>query len=458
MDSISTGVEGLDDILGGGLPPAASTSSRATPASARPRSPPVPARGRATRRARASTSRSPRPRTSSRRSRASHGWSLDGIAHLRARPPTEQLLRPERQNTLFHPSEVELAETTRTLLARGRAGQAGARRLRLAVRAAPARAEPAALPPADPRAQAALRRPRCTVLLLDDRTSEAGDSQLQSLAHGVIELEQLAPEYGAERRRLRVIKLRGVALPRRLPRLHHRARRAAQSSRGWSPPSTTREFAPDGCCRAASPSSTRCSAAGSTAAPATLFIGPGGRGQIGARDAVRRRRGARGETRGDVPLRRGLGTLLRARRRAGHAARRADREPGRIAVQQIDPAEMSPGEFVARIRARRGRATARRWSSSTASTATCTRCPRSSFLVVQLHELLSYLRQRGVVTHPGGGAARACSARWQSPVDVSYLADTVLLLRYFEARGEVRKAHLGRSRSAAARTSDTSAS
>ena len=107
-----------------------------------------------------------------------------------------------------------------------------------------------------------------TVLLLDDLTTEALDKTVHSVAHGVIRLEELAPDYGAERRRLRVIKYRGQALPRRLPRLHHQDRRRRRSSRAWSRPSTARDFDAQQICAAASPTSTRCSAAASSGARA----------------------------------------------------------------------------------------------------------------------------------------------------------------------------------------------
>src|SRR3954470_19335566 len=140
---------------------------------------------------------------------ASHGWSLDGI-DLVELIPSDDSLTPDSQYTMFHPSEVELAETTKVVLAE-------------VERINPARVVFDSLSELRLLAQNSLRYRRqilalkqffigrqCTVMLLDDRTAEGSDKQLHSIAHGVISLEQLAPEYGAERRRLRVTKLRGT--------------------------------------------------------------------------------------------------------------------------------------------------------------------------------------------------------------------------------------------------------
>ena len=140
---------------------------------------------------------------------ASHGWSLDKI-HIRELVPSEENLRPEDQFTLFHPSEVELGETTRTILEEFE-------------RIRPARVVFDSLSELRLLAGNALRYRRqilalkqffggrrCTVLFLDDMTNLDHDLQVQSIAHGVVLLEQMNPDYGSERRRLRVVKFRGV--------------------------------------------------------------------------------------------------------------------------------------------------------------------------------------------------------------------------------------------------------
>src|SRR3954454_14862523 len=140
---------------------------------------------------------------------ASHGWSLAGVDLVELIPSNDSLT-PDAQYTMFHPSEVELAETTKAVLAE-------------VERINPTRVVFDSLSEFRLLAQNSLRYRRqilalkqffigrqCTVLLLDDRTSEDTDLQLQSIAHGVVSLEHLAPEYGAERRRLRIIKMRGM--------------------------------------------------------------------------------------------------------------------------------------------------------------------------------------------------------------------------------------------------------
>ena len=139
----------------------------------------------------------------------SHGWKLDGMT-IRELVPSEAALDPDEQNTMFHPSEVELATTTKLILADVERLKPTARGLRLAVGAAAAGRQRAAVPAADSGAEAVLRGRDCTVVLLDDMTATDHDLQMQSIAHGVIRLEQLNPEYGSERRRLRVVKYRGV--------------------------------------------------------------------------------------------------------------------------------------------------------------------------------------------------------------------------------------------------------
>src|SRR5919107_1429747 len=138
----------------------------------------------------------------------SHGWSLKGI-NIHELVPPEDALRAEEQYTIFHPSEVELGDTTKTIIEEVERIQP-----RRVVFDSLSEMRLLARDPLRYRRQIlALKQyfagRQCTVLLLDDRTSTVGDLQVQSIAHGVVELEHLALEYGAERRRLRVVKLRG---------------------------------------------------------------------------------------------------------------------------------------------------------------------------------------------------------------------------------------------------------
>ena len=364
----------------------------------------------------------------------SHGWSLDGVSMFEL-SALEQQLRLDSQNTIFHPSDVELTETTRTLLEH-------------VERVNPQRVVFDSLSELRLLAQSALRYRRevlnlkqyfagkhCTVVLLDDRTSDPGDKQLQSLAHGVISLQQLAPEYGGDRRRIRVTKLRGskfrsgyhdftietggiVVYPRLIAAEHHEAFQRAPVSSGIT---ALDQMLGGGIDRGTS----------------TLILGPagGGKSALAAQYAVAAaERGERSvifafdELRGTALVRaQSLGMNLRE-----HV------DAGTIIVQEIDPAEMSPGELVHRAR--------ELVQSHKVSLVILDSLngylhamPAEKFLYIQLHEMLSYFGQLGVTTlmvMVQSGLVGAIA----SPVDISYIADNVLLLRYFEAAGRVRKA------------------
>ena len=161
---------------------------------------------------------------------ARHGWSLDGISIFELVPP-EASLDPDRELTLLHPAEMELSETTKLIFDRVNEIE-------------PVRVVFDFLSEMRLLAQNSLRYRRqilalkhfftgrrCTVMLLDDLSSEMNDLQLHSIAHGVVTLEQMALDYGAERRRLRVVKMRGIDVPRRLSRLHHQDRAGWRSIR-----------------------------------------------------------------------------------------------------------------------------------------------------------------------------------------------------------------------------------
>src|SRR6266849_1575066 len=208
---VSTGIEGLDDILGGGLPPRRFYLVQGDPGV-----------GKTTiglqfllegerRHERGLYVTLSETREELTAVASSHGFDISRLA-LFELASTGERLDLEEQNTLFEPSEVELAELTRALLAQ-------------VDEVKPQRLVFDSLSEMRLLAQSALRYRRqvlalkqhfsnrgCTVLMLDDQTSETGDKHLQSVAHGVIQLEQLSPLYGAERRRLRVVKMRGVAI------------------------------------------------------------------------------------------------------------------------------------------------------------------------------------------------------------------------------------------------------
>ena len=363
----------------------------------------------------------------------SHGWSLDGVA-LYELTPTEDSLRLEEQYTILHPSDVELEETTWAVL-----GEVERTRPSRVVFDSLSELRLLARDPLRYRRQIlALRQffvgRRCTVLLLDDRQGHEGG--LESISHGVVLLEQHPLEYGGERRRLRVVKLRGVryrggyhdfgiltggirVFPRLVAAEHHEA------------------FVP-GPISSGVPGLDSLLGGGLDRGTSTLLLGPAGVGKsvLGTQYALT---AARQGERADVYIfDEGLQTFF-ARADGLGMGIREHVEVGRIRVQQLDPTELSPGEFDHLVRDAVEREGARIVVIDSLN-GYLNAMAEGRFLLAQLHELLSYLRQRGVVTLLTMAQHGLVGERMDAPIDVSYLADTVLLLRYFEAAGQLRQA------------------
>jgi circadian clock protein KaiC len=366
---------------------------------------------------------------------ASHNFTLDGMAIHELAAGEDTTLGPDDQYTFFHPSEVELGETTKAVLAE-------------VERVDPTRVVFDSLSEMRLLAREPLRYRRqilglkqffvgrrCTVLLLDDRTSHAGDLQLQSLAHGVVTLEQLAPEYGAERRRLRVVKLRGVkfqggfhdfvintggltVFPRLVAAESRHAGNAGVASSGNA------EF-------------DQLIGGGLDRGTSTLFIGPAGAGKSAIATQIAVAAAARGEHIATYLFDEGLDTFRRRAKGLG-----SDVEPyvasGHIVLTQVDPAERSPGEFADQIRTAVDRDHASVVIIDSLN-GYINAMPEERFLLAQLHELFMFLRQRSVVAI-SVVAQHGLVGAMNAPVDLSYLADNVVVLRFFEAAGEVRNA------------------
>ncbi|HEV2763775.1 MAG TPA: ATPase domain-containing protein [Pyrinomonadaceae bacterium] len=364
----------------------------------------------------------------------SHGWSLEGVNLHELVPPAESL-KTETQYTIFHPSEVELGETTRAVIEEVERIQP-----RRVVFDSLSEMRLLARDPLRYRRQIlALKQffagRRSTVLLLDDRTSADADLQVQSIAHGVLMLEQLALDYGAERRRLRVSKLRGSRFRggfhdftiktggvEVFPRLVAADRRV--------------EFGPESVASGVAELDALLGG-GLDRGTATLVLGPAGCGKSSLAAHFAAAAAGRGERAACFIFDEGVNTYLS--RAAGLGTDlRAQVEAGRLTVQQVDPAELSPGEFAHAV-----------CSSVEAGARLVTidslngylqAMPDERFLTAQMHELLTYLNQQGVVTLMVMAQHGFMGAGMSSPVDVSYLADTVVLLRYFEAAGAIRRA------------------
>ncbi len=365
----------------------------------------------------------------------SHGWVLDGI-EIRELAPPEAALDPDQQNTMFHPSELELASTTESILA-------DVDRLKPTSVVLDSLSELRLL------AGTALRYRRqilalkqffdirtCTVLVLDDMTAMDQDLQVQSIAHGVVRLEQLNPEYGSERRRLRVVKYRGVqfrggyhdyvirkgglSVFPRLVAAEHRQ----QGTRG--------KLASD------IPELDSLLGGGIEEGTSTLIVGTAGTGKSTLAAQFASAAASRGQHAALFLFDESSHTLL-SRCSELHVNLRAHVDAGSIALHQIDPAELTPGELTHSIRAAVESRNAKIIVIDSLN-GYLNAMPEERFLTIQLHELLMYLSQKSVATILIGAHQGLIGAQMNTPVDASYLADAVVLLRYFEARGEVRQA------------------
>jgi circadian clock protein KaiC len=363
----------------------------------------------------------------------SHGWSLGGIEIFELVPPAA--FQEQEQNTFFHPSEVELAEMTKAVTD-------------LCQRIQPRRLVFDSLSEIRLLAQSPLRYRRevlalkqffagrgCTVLLLDDRTDRATDNHLQSIAHGVVSLEQLVPLYGAHRRRLRVTKLRGVdfrggfhdfiirrgsleVFPRLIAAEHGQPPTGGAASSGVA----ALDAMLDG---------------GLERGTSALFHGPPGTGKSALATQWALAAAQRGEHAVIYAFDESIATLERRSRSLGLDVA-ALRKTKKLTIRQIDPAEVPPGQLTHQIRESVEREDVRLIVIDSLN-GYLNAMPEESFLVLQLHELLAFLNQKGVVTilvlaQQGLIGAPA------SAVEVTYLADTVVMIRHFEASGALRRA------------------
>ncbi|GAC1394821.1 MAG: ATPase domain-containing protein [Polyangiales bacterium] len=430
----ATGIPGLDDILGGGLPEDRLYLVQGTPGV-----------GKTTLALKFLLEGLARGETALyitlsetedevRQVARSHGWSLDGL-HLYELSSAEQTLRLDEENTLYATADIELKETMRVLL-----GEVERLRPRRVVFDSLSEIRLLAQTPMRYRRQLlALKQhfagQRCTVMLLDDRTGESGDIQVESIAHGVLSLEQQAMDYGADRRRLRVVKLRGaqfrsghhdfvvrpgglVVFPR-LIALEHRTDFVAE-------PQPSGIGALDALL-----------GGGLDRGTATLVMGPAGTGKSAIATQFACAAAERGERSTLFLFEERSGTLVARSKALGM---NLDRHlaAGRVKLVQIDPAELAPDEFTAHVRDVVEREQCR-YIAIDSINGYFNAMPEARFLALQLHELLSFLAERGVATVITL-AQDGLVGVMRSPVDVSYLADAVILLRYFEAGGHVRKA------------------
>ncbi len=365
----------------------------------------------------------------------SHGWSLDGIEIVELVAKESDLVS-DSQLTMYHPSEVELSETTKAVL-------------EAVDRTKPARVVFDSLSELRLLAQNSLRYRRqilalkqffvgrgCTVLLLDDRTAEGMDTQLQSIAHGVISLEQLAPLYGAERRRLRVMKFRGTSFrggyhdmvirkgglfvfPRLVAMEHRDDFKAGRIHSGITALDSLLGGGPD-------------------RGTSTLLMGPAGTGKSTIATQYAVAAAARGDHAVIFAFDESPETLAMRTASIGIKFKEGT-ENGQVKIRSMDPAEVSPGEFTALVRDAVERDDARVVVIDSLN-GYIHSMPEENFLTAQLHELLAYLGRKGVTTIIVVAQHGILGSTMSSPVDLSYLADSVVCLRYFEVRGKIKKA------------------
>ena len=365
----------------------------------------------------------------------SHGWSIPDSIDIFELVPPESLLDEKQQQSLLYSSDLELGETTNRVF-------------EAMQRSKPSRVVLDSLSEIRLLAQSSLRYRRqilalkhyfaqrdVTVLLLDDMTGEIQDKTVHSVAHGVIRLEELTPDYGAERRRLRVLKYRaqsfrggyhdftiktgGVQVFPRLVAAEYRVRKKSSVL-------STNIAALD-----------TLMGGGVDSGSSTLVIGPAGTGKsllvlqfVAA--AIQR-----GETVALFIFDEELGLLI-SRSKAMGIDLQAMRDGGKLIITQVDAAEISPGEFAHNVRTAVEKNDIRTVVIDSLN-GYQNAMPQEQYLILHMHELLQYLNRVGAATFLTV-AQHGMVGDMKSPVDVTYLADTVILLRYFEAFGQVRRA------------------
>ncbi|MES2530301.1 MAG: ATPase domain-containing protein [Pseudomonadota bacterium] len=429
----ATGIDGLDNVLGGGLPRGHLYLVEGTPGAGKTTLGLqflLEGRARGERGLYVTLSETA---TELGIVAASHGWSLDGIELFEL--VNEEGLSPSAEQSILYPAEVELGETTRGVMT-------------AVERLSPSRLVFDSLSEMRLLAQDPLRYRRqilalkhffasrdCTVLMLDDMSSAGGDLQLHSIAHGVLGLDQATGDYGPVRRHLRIVKMRGVryrggehdvnldtgglqVFPRLIAAEHRTEFESTSTSTGTQQLDT---LLGGGLARGSN----------------TLFIGPSGVGKTTTAISAVVAALKRGEKASYYLFDEGLGTLLHRCSALGLPLQPYI-DSGQLEVLPLDPAEVSPGQFSNMVR----RAVQQRGAGVIvidSLNAYLQAMPGAKFLLLQMHELLNFLNQQGVVTLLVLGQ-HGIIGDVRSDLDLSYLSDAIVLFRFFEARGQLRKA------------------
>jgi circadian clock protein KaiC len=365
----------------------------------------------------------------------SHGWSLDDGIDIFELAPPENLLDEAQQQSLLYSSDLELGETTQRIFD-------------AMERVKPSRVVIDSLSEIRLLAQSSLRYRRqilalkhyfaqrnATVLLLDDMTADVDDKTVHSVAHAVVRLEELIPDYGSERRRLRVMKYRGQpfrggyhdftittgglhVFPRLVAAEHRKRMKSSVLASGI-------------------PEFDQLLGGGLESGSSTLIIGPAGTGKSLIAMTMAVAAVKRGERAALFIFDEELG-LLFTRSKGMGIDLEAMRDDGKLFIEQVDAAEISPGEFADKVRSCVEKETIRTVIIDSLN-GYQNAMPEEKFLILHMHELLQYLNRLGAATFLTV-AQHGLVGDMKAPVDVTYLADSVLVLRYFEAFGQVRRA------------------
>ncbi len=364
----------------------------------------------------------------------SHGWTMDGI-HIEEVIGGETLLDASQQYTMFHPAEVEMGDTVQKIL-------------RAIDERKPWRIVLDSLSELQLLAESPLRYRRqvlalkqflanqgATAYFLDDRIAKNGDLQVRSIAHAVITFEQDAKDYGDERRRVRIVKYRGVAFrggfhdyriaygglvvyPRLIAAETRNLNRSRQVTSGLD-------------------SLDALLGGGLESGTSTLIAGPPGTGKSTLASQFVAAALQRGERAAMFLFEESANNLLN-RAAAMKMPLHEACEDGRLTIQQVDPAELTPGEFV--HEACKAASDGARVIVIDSLNGFMNAMPNERMLATHLHELLTYLGQTGVASLLIGVQPGILGPPATTSLDTSYLADNIVMLRYFEAAGEVRQA------------------
>ncbi len=434
IDRAATGVAGLDDVLGGGLARGRIYLVEGSPGTGKTTvAIQFLAHGAAAGETVLYITLS-ETEDELRASAASHGWAMDGIEVCELIPP-ENLLDEQQQQSLLYSSDLELGETTRRIF-------------EVFERVRPSRLVLDSLSEIRLLAQGQLRYRRqvlalkhyfakqnVTVILLDDKTTEDNDRTVHSVAHGVIELEQMAPDYGAERRRVRIVKYRGqryrggyhdfvirtggVQVFPRLVSAEHRTTYARDRLSSGSPEMDA------------------LLGGGIERGSSVLVLGPAGTGKSLLVLTFIVAAVARGEKAAMFLFDEEIGLLFTRALGLGIDLQ-ALVDGGGLTIEQVDAAEYSPGELSHRVRHRVEMGGARTVVIDSLNGFQAS-MPEETALILHMHELLQYLNRQGTTTFLTV-AQHGLVGSMKSPIDLTYVADTVILQRYFEAMGRVRRA------------------